>query len=162
MASASVSVAEEEARRARASLSKIPAIDFMDAERLFQHGFRSIREIAESSSEELFDIEGLSQEQAAEILKNAKAYVDEHGDELEEGEEAEGHLSDLDRLGIAADLRETLMSGGFKTIQSLVEADDDALRQVSGIDDGEVDQIRGAVESFLRSGSIRAADPFSA
>jgi N utilization substance protein A len=157
----SVSVAEEEARRARASLGNIPGLDFMHAELLFQHGFRSVREIAESSVEELFDIEGLSQEQASQIHKNARLYVEEHGDDSDDSEGGE-QISDLGRLAIPADLREMLVAGGLKTIQSIVEADDDALRQVSGIDDGEVEQIRGAVDSFLRAGSVRAATPFSA
>jgi DNA integrity scanning protein DisA with diadenylate cyclase activity len=52
-----------------------------------------------------------------------------------------------------------LMSGGFKTIQNLVEADDEALRQVSGLDEGDIEQIRQAVDAFLRSGSARAASP---
>ena len=52
-----------------------------------------------------------------------------------------------------------LLGGGFKTIQSLVEAEDDALRQVSGLDEGDVEQIRQAVDNFLRSGSVRAASP---
>jgi hypothetical protein len=52
-----------------------------------------------------------------------------------------------------------LMSGGFKTIQSLVEADDDAIRQVSGLDESDVEQIRQAVDNFLRSGTVRTASP---
>ena len=77
----SVSVAEEESRRARAALGGIPNIDFMNAELLFQHGFRTVREVADSSLEDLMEIEGLSQEQVSELLKNAKEYAEQLGDE---------------------------------------------------------------------------------
>jgi N utilization substance protein A len=155
----SVSVAEEEARRARAALSAIPGIEFTHAELLFQHGFRSVREVAESSLEELFEIEGLTQDQASEILKNAKAHYDAVGDVEEGAESGSDDVSDLDRLPLSADLREMLISAGFKTIQSLVEADDDALRQVSGIEELDVEQIRQAVDTFLRGGAPRAPLP---
>ena len=156
----SVSVAEEESRRARAALGGIPNIDFMNAELLFQHGFRTVREVADSSLEDLMEIEGLSQEQVSELLKNAKEYAEQLGDEADSLGTAESErVTDLDRLPITADVREMLLGGGFKTIQSLVEAEDDALRQVSGLDEGDVEQIRQAVDNFLRSGSVRAASP---
>jgi N utilization substance protein A len=152
----SVSVAEEEARRARAALSAIPGVDFMHAELLFQHGFRTVREVADTNLEDLFEVEGLSQDQASEILKSARAYAEQLGDEADGfgplGGEA---LSDLERLPITADVREMLISGGFCTIQSLVEADDEALRQVSGIEEGDVEEIRKVVDSFLRAGTQR-------
>ncbi len=154
----SVSVAEEEARRARAALSAIPGIDFMHAELLFQHGYRGVREISDVALEELFEVEGLSQDQASEIHKNARAYAEQMGDELDKVAVAESEtLSDLDRLPITADIREMLIGAGYKTIQKVVEAEDDALRQVSGIEDGDIEQIRAAADSFLKSGTNRAA-----
>jgi N utilization substance protein A len=152
----SVSVAEEEARRARAALSAIPGVDFMHAELLFQHGFRTVREVADANLEDIFEVEGLSQDQASEIHKNAKEYAEKLGDEADElGALSADTLSDLERLPLTADVREMLISGGFGTIQSLVEADDEALRQVSGIDEGEIEEIRKVVDSFLRAGAQR-------
>lgn len=156
----SVSVAEEEARRARAALGAIPGIDFMHAELLFQQGYRTVREVADATLEELMEIDGLTQEQVSEILKNAKEYAEKLGDEADSlGSVDTDSLSDLARLALTADVREILMSGGYKTIQSLVEADDEALRQVSGLDEGDIEQIRHAVDAFLRSGSARLASP---
>ena len=156
----SVSVAEEEARRARAALGAIPAIDFMHAELLFQQGYRTVREVADATLEELMEIEGLTQEQVSDILKNAKEYAEKLGDEADSlGTVESDGVSDLARLALTADIREILVSGGYKTIQSLVEADDEALRQVSGLDEGDIEQIRQAVDAFLRSGSVRAASP---
>ncbi len=152
----SVSVAEEEARRARAALSAIPGVDFMHAELLFQHGFRTVREVADANLEDLFEVEGLNQDQASEIHKSAKEYAEQLGDEADGFGALNGELvSDLERLPLTADMREMLASGGFRTIQSLVEADDDALRQVSGIDEGDVEEIRKVVDSFLRAGAQR-------
>lgn len=149
----SVSVAEEEARRARASLSAIPGVEFTHAELLFQHGFRGVREVAESSIEDLFEVEGLSQELASEIHKNAKIYADQLGEEDEMLTfAASSTVNDIERLPLGPDLREMLVSAGFKTIQSLAEADDEALNQISGIVEGDVSQIREVVDTFLRSG----------
>jgi N utilization substance protein A len=157
----SVSVAEEEARRARAALSSIPGVEFTHAELLFQHGFRGVREVADSSLEELFEIEGLTQELASEILKNAKEYAEKLGDDEEMlgGASSELTMNDIERLPLGPDLREMLVAAGFKSIQSLAEADDEALRQVSGIDEGDVEQIRETVDTFLRSGSVRPSLP---
>jgi N utilization substance protein A len=156
----SVSVAEEEARRARAALGAIPSIDFMHAELLFQQGYRTVREVADATLEDLMEIDGLTQEQVSEILKNAKEYAEKLGDEADSlgSAEREG-VSDLARLPLTADVREMLVNGGFSTIQSLVEADDEALRQVSGLEESDIEQIRQAVDGFLRSGSVRAASP---
>jgi N utilization substance protein A len=152
----SVSVAEEEARRARAALSSIPGVDFMHAELLFQHGFRTVREVADANLEDIFEVEGLSQDQASEIHKSAKAYAEQLGDEADGlGSLGGDPLSDLERLPLTADVREMLVSGGFRTIQSLVEAEDEALRQVSGIEESDVEDIRKVVESFLRAGAQR-------
>jgi N utilization substance protein A len=156
----SVSVAEEEARRGRAALGSIPGIDFMHAELLFQQGYRTVREVADATLEDLMEIEGLTQEQVSEILKNAKELADKLGDEADRIGAVDGDgSSDLSRLALTADVREMLVSGGFRTIQSLVEADDEALRQVSGLDEGDIGHIRQAVDAFLRSGPVRAASP---
>jgi transcription termination factor NusA len=132
----------------------------MHAELLFQQGYRTVREVADAALEELMEIEGLTQEQVSDILKNAKEYAEKLGDEADSlGTVESDGVSDLARLALTADIREILVSGGYKTIQSLVEADDEALRQVSGLDEGDIEQIRQAVDAFLRSGSVRAASP---
>jgi len=158
----SVSVAEEEARRARAALGSIPGIEFTHAEMLFQHGFRTVREVADATLEELMGVEGLTSEDASSISKNAKDHAETLGDEADSlGVLGSAVVSDLERLAIAADLREMLVSAGFKTIQTLIEADDDALRGVSGIEESDIEQIRAATEAFLRSGAARTAATLS-
>jgi N utilization substance protein A len=66
--------AEEEARAARASLNAIPGIGDINAELLFQWGFRSAEQLAEAD-EENFDVEGISPERARQIIAAARTHV---------------------------------------------------------------------------------------
>ncbi len=154
----SVSVAEEEAKRARAALGAIPGIDFMHAELLFQHGYRTIREVSDASVDELSEIEGLSNEQAADISAKAREFAEQLGDEADTFGGPSEEVTDIDRLPIPADLREILVSAGYKTIQSVIEADDETLRGVSGVEESDVEQIRAAAESFLKSGAAASVE----
>jgi N utilization substance protein A len=67
--------AEEETRRARQSIGAIPGINDLVAELLYQAGFKSAEEIAESELEEILDIEGVSQEKAEALHKSAQEFV---------------------------------------------------------------------------------------
>jgi N utilization substance protein A len=66
--------AEEEARSARASLNAIPAIGDINAELLYQWGFRSAEQLAEADPESL-DIEGISADRARQIINAARLHV---------------------------------------------------------------------------------------
>lgn len=149
----SVSVAEEEARRARASLSAIPGVEFTHSELLFQHGFRSAREVADANLDELSEVEGLTSDAASDILAKAKEFVATLPDDSSEGGDDEV-ISDLDRLSISTDIRELLQGAGFHTIQSVVEATDEVLQQISGIDEDDIRSIRDATDTFLKGASI--------
>jgi len=63
--------AEEEARSARASLNSIPGIGDINAELLFQWGFRSSEQLAEAD-EATFGVEGISPERAKQIIMAAR------------------------------------------------------------------------------------------
>lgn len=154
----SVSVAEEEAKRARAALGAIPGVDFTHAEMLFQHGYRTIREVADATIDELNEVEGLGAEQAADILSRAREFAEQLGEEAETYGGPVESISDLDRLAITADLREMLVSAGYRTIQNVIEAEDEALQGISGIEESDIEQIREATEAFLRSGAAATAE----
>jgi len=147
----SVTVAEEEAKRARQSLEAIPHINFTDAELLFQEGYRSARDVADASLEDLLEIENITPETASEILKNAR----EHVDRLEaEGarEAADGAaVTDLDKLAITPDLRDMLLASGFRTIQSIVVADPNELLAVEGLGEEGMATLKDATDNFLRT-----------
>jgi N utilization substance protein A len=66
---------EEEARRARVSLGAVPGIGDMIVELLYQEGFKSAEEIAESALEEIAAVEGISKEKAEAIHKAAQEHV---------------------------------------------------------------------------------------
>jgi N utilization substance protein A len=68
---------EEETRRARQSISSIPGIGDMAAELIYQEGFKSAEDVADSPLEEILDIEGISKEKAEVIHNSAQQYVAE-------------------------------------------------------------------------------------
>lgn len=151
----SVSVAEEEAKRARSILASIPGIDFMHAEILFQQGYRSVRDVADATMDDFEGVEGLSQSEATEIVAKAKEHLQtlvENGELVDDSPADEAPYSDLDRLAIAVDVREMLVDAGFLTIQRLIEADDEALANISGMKEMDVASVREAIEKFLRGG----------
>jgi N utilization substance protein A len=166
----SLSVAEEESRRAKASIDAIPGIGFAEATVLFQQGFRSAAEVAESSSEELSTMEGFTEERAKAVYESALNFVESGGDKMASDDEKP--LSDLYRLGLNEELMFRLISNGYNTIQALVTAQDfgggyhsnderhenglsevprgNTLRNNPNFSDLERDLIREKLEEFLR------------
>lgn len=67
--------AEEEARSARASLNAIPGIGDINAELLYQWGFRSAEQLAEAN-ENNFEVEGISPERARQVVHAARDWVE--------------------------------------------------------------------------------------
>ncbi|HZP45415.1 MAG TPA: transcription termination factor NusA [Candidatus Binataceae bacterium] len=66
--------AEEEARAARASLNAIPGIGDINAELLYQWGFRSAEQLAEAN-EDNFEVEGITPERARQVIHAAREWV---------------------------------------------------------------------------------------
>ena len=146
----SVTIAEEEAKRARSVLESIPGIDFTLAEMLFQEGYRSAKEVAEAGLEELSELASFTAQQASEILESAKKFVAEQAQVEPEAAQPVELPTDLDRLMLTPELREKLIEAGYSTIQSLVAADYAVLAEIEGIEEEEVEQIRDATNSFFR------------
>jgi N utilization substance protein A len=71
----SESDAEDEARRARASLTAIPGISDVTAELLYQGGFKSAHELAASDESGVGEIDGIGAERAGAILTAAREHV---------------------------------------------------------------------------------------
>jgi N utilization substance protein A len=67
--------AEDEARRARASLLAIPKLSDVTAELLYQNGFKSAEELAASDEETVGEIEGIGPERAAGLVVSAREHV---------------------------------------------------------------------------------------
>ncbi|HSV07706.1 MAG TPA: transcription termination factor NusA [Candidatus Binatus sp.] len=79
----SESEAEDEARRARASLIAIPGIGDVSAELIYQNGFKSAEELAAADEETVAEIEGIGPERAGTILAAARAHVERQRVEAE-------------------------------------------------------------------------------
>jgi N utilization substance protein A len=69
--------AEEESRRAKASLTAIPGVNDIVAELLYQEGFKSAQEVAEADLELIQDVEGLTPEKAGAIHRASRELVAE-------------------------------------------------------------------------------------
>jgi N utilization substance protein A len=68
---------EEETRRARQSIGAIPGINDLVAELLYQAGFKSAEEVADSELDEIQDVEGINKDKAEAMHKSAREYVAE-------------------------------------------------------------------------------------
>ncbi len=83
------SEADEEARQARSSLAAIPGVNDMTAELLFQDGFKSAEELAETDLETILAVEGIGAEKAEVVYKASREHVAEKKRIEEEREVAE-------------------------------------------------------------------------
>ena len=63
--------AEDEARRARLSLSAITGVGDVTAELLFQHGFKSAEEVAQADEAALAEVDGIPEEKIPAVLAAA-------------------------------------------------------------------------------------------
>ena len=117
----SVSIAEEESRRARAAIEAIPGMEFTEAELLFQAGFRSAREIAEANLEDLLeDVHGMTQERASQILESARSYLGKLEEEGRQELSEDGSvITDLTRLTLARELQDRLLAAGYPDIPAV-------------------------------------------
>jgi transcription termination/antitermination protein NusA len=88
------SEAEEEARAARASLNAIPGIGDINAELLYQWGFRSAEQLSEAN-EDNFEVEGISPERARQVILAARDWVDNKR-RIEEEKAADAHTAPAD------------------------------------------------------------------
>ena len=98
--------AEEETRRARLSIGAIPGINDLVAELLYQAGFKSAEEVAESELEEILEVEGISKERAEALHKSAREYVTE-----KRQKEAEESAQTQAQAASAAGLEEAATEG---------------------------------------------------
>ncbi len=87
--------AEDEARKARSSLLAVKGLGDLNAELLYQHGFRSPEEVAQADEAQIAEIDGLTPEKAASIVRLIQAHMEQVRHEAEaavssteDGEEA--------------------------------------------------------------------------
>ena len=95
------SEAEEEARAARASLNAIPGIGDINAELLYQWGFRSAEQLSEAN-EDNFEVEGISPERARQVILAARDWV-ANKRRIEEERAAAAEAAELSRAAEGAE-----------------------------------------------------------
>ena len=112
---------EEETRRARVSLGAIPGVSDMFAELLYQAGFKSAEEVAESDLETIADVDGVSPEKAEAIYKSSREYVAEKKKREEEEAKAAAEAA-----ATAAAAAATAGDGGAPTEGGVASGDEEA------------------------------------
>lgn len=146
----SVSVSEEETKRARMALEAIPGIGIAHAELLFQNGYRSARDIAEVGIDELAEISGIDAESAKQIMESVNSYIASNPALMDDdGDENKTLPTDLDQLALSTDVKDKLLAYGYRSIQALVVLDADMLTSIPGVSLLEVDKIRQALDTFF-------------
>src|SRR5579863_3845548 len=123
------SEAEEEAREARASLNAIPGIGDINAELLYQWGFRSAEQLAEAN-EDNFEVEGISPERARQVVQAAREWV-ANKKRIEEAKAESAAAAEAEREAAAAHEGEdgadgTSANGTEETVDAAAEINSDA------------------------------------
>ncbi len=67
--------AEDEARRARASLVAVPGLGDVTAELLYQSGFKSAEDLAASDEDTVAEVDGVGRERAAGLIAAAREHI---------------------------------------------------------------------------------------
>ncbi|HEX9879274.1 MAG TPA: transcription termination factor NusA, partial [Candidatus Binatia bacterium] len=98
----SESEADEESRRARSSLTSVPGVSDMVAELLYQAGFKSAEELAESDLESIREVDGIGEDKAKAIYQSSRDYVEEKK-RLEEQRKAEEAMAVESSEGVPAE-----------------------------------------------------------
>jgi len=123
--------ADEEARRARASLTGIPGVSDVTAELLMQHGFKSAEEVAESDAESLAEVEGIGPDRVVGILEAARVHVEEKREREAEAEREAAALRAAEAQA-ALDSGEMIGVEGFATGSAVIGEDQAALDAITG------------------------------
>jgi N utilization substance protein A len=139
------SEAEEEARAARASLNAIPGIGDINAELLYQWGFRSAEQLSEAN-EDNFEVEGISPERAKQVILAARDWIASKR-RIEDEKAAAAEAA-------ANGQAESDTDGAIATPIDQEPADADTLGAV----DGGTEEIAGSVDPEAPSGETEAVE----
>jgi transcription termination/antitermination protein NusA len=160
----SESEAEDEQRRARASLLGIPGIGDVTAEYLLQEGFKSAEKVADSDLETLAEIDGVGPERAEAVLQAAKEHVEALRQAAAEAAaaaaaaEAERVRDTLKALeGVDDVAADKLVTAGFASIEAVSEAGAGKIASVLGIDSAEAQRLVTAAAAVAEASRQAAA-----
>jgi N utilization substance protein A len=136
-------------------LRGIPLVGEVIARILYNEGFVSVKEIAESGVEELARLSGIGIKKAQKIVTAAREMVDvePEGAEVDVGaDQQRGSTPISDLKGVGEKTTALLMSKGIKTIWDLVEADLGFLSSIPGIGMKKAEKLVGEAMAFNEKG----------
>jgi N utilization substance protein A len=117
-------------------LREIPRVGEVIARILYNEGFTSVREIAESEVEELARLSGIGSKKAEKIVVAARDMVEAEveGPPTDVAQERQReHLSISGLKGVGEKTAAILVSQGIKTVRDLAETDVEILSSIPGI-----------------------------
>ena len=117
-------------------LRRIPHVGEVIARILYNEGFTSAKEIAESEVEELARLSGIGIKKAQKIVVAAREMVEAEAEvvEVDAGEDQQTGSSPISDLkGIGEKTAALFMSKGIKTIRDLAETDLELVSSIPGI-----------------------------
>jgi len=147
-------ILEETIRRLR----EIPHVGEVIARILYNEGFVSVKEIAESEVEELARLSGIGIKKAQKIVMAAREMVEAEAEVAEvdaEEEEQRGSLPINEMKGVGEKTAALFISKGIKTIRDLAETDIEVLSSIPGIG---VKRAEKLVDEALAFGGKSAHD----
>jgi N utilization substance protein A len=147
--------AEEKFKSTCDILQKIPGVGEILAGILFAEGFQSIEEMAESSVEELAQIDGVGPQKAVKILQGAQRILTQPPQQEKDVEEAP--LVKVDQMalqalpGVGDKLRALLETSGFKSVEDISTATKEELKKVPGVGEKLAQKILQSVHGQKKS-----------
>ncbi len=123
------SEAEDEARNARASLMSVPGIGDVTAELLYQDGFKSAEELAATDVDRVAQVDGVSPEKAATIIKSAQEHVEQKRIEAEARAAEEAAAAEV---AAAAAAEEAAAAAAAEATSGATEADEAEATALAG------------------------------
>ena len=149
----SESVAEEELKKARSELTSIGELGLGEAELLYQDGFRTVKEVAASSIEDIAAIEGIQEGRAEVIKENAGKRIDEMEQQAKElgADEIDSGKSNLHLLILPDEVRGVLVKCGYRQIQTVAAVDVEELATATGLPMESAELVANASSAFLKA-----------
>lgn len=138
-------------------LQRIDSVNEAVAKAMYRQGFRALEELCEASAEELATIQGISNLEAAEKMKNDAAETLERlrRDRIREvanrAEPATEHERMLMVKGVGERTVQQLEESGYKTMNELLREDEDRLAIRSGLRVAKVRAIRASAKEFVQN-----------
>jgi N utilization substance protein A len=137
--------AQERNDAARRSMMEIPGIGEMTVEILFMEGYRSAEEVAQSTEEDLAQVDGVGAERAKTLIQAARQLMEARAREVAERQEAA--LSRLD--GVGEKTAALLRAHGITSVHQLSESTLEALTSIPGIGPKKAEALQEAARRAL-------------